>query len=64
MLTNANFWLPLSTVRGPRGVRVANDPLDGIRKEIAILKKLTHPNVVHLVEVLDDPNEDDLILGK
>lgn len=39
------------------------DPLADIRKEIAILKKLDHPNVVKLVEVLEDANEDDLILG-
>jgi [calcium/calmodulin-dependent protein kinase] kinase len=32
--------------------------LDLIRKEIAIMKKLDHPNLVSLVEVLDDPNED------
>lgn len=38
------------------------DPLADIRKEIAILKKLDHPNVVKLVEVLDDPSEDDLVL--
>ena len=45
-------------------MKQTKDPLEGIRKEIAILKKLTHPNVVHLVEVLDDPNEDELILGE
>ena len=50
-------------MRGPRGGRVTKDPLEGIRKEIAILKKLNHPNVVRLVEVLDDEEEDDLILG-
>ena len=40
------------------------DPMDDIRREIAILKKLDHPNVVKLFEVLDDPQEDDLILGR
>ncbi|XP_029302457.1 calcium/calmodulin-dependent protein kinase kinase 1b [Cottoperca gobio] len=35
-------------------------PLEKIYKEIAILKKLDHSNVVRLVEVLDDPNEDGL----
>ena len=33
-------------------------PFERIHKEIAILKKLDHENVVKLIEVLDDPNED------
>jgi calcium/calmodulin-dependent protein kinase kinase 2 len=32
--------------------------LNLIRQEIAIMKKLNHPNVVSLIEVLDDPSED------
>jgi len=48
---------------GHRGMSF-NSPLDNIGREIAILKKLDHPNVVKLIEVLDDPNEDELILGK
>lgn len=39
-------------------------PMDRVYREIAILKKLDHPNVVRLVEVLDDPNEDNLYMGK
>lgn len=39
-----------------------NDPLDLIREEIAIMKKLHHPNIVSLVEVLDDPDEDSLYM--
>ncbi|XP_066540249.1 calcium/calmodulin-dependent protein kinase kinase 1b [Hoplias malabaricus] len=35
-------------------------PLDRVYQEIAILKKLDHLNVVKLVEVLDDPDEDNL----
>ncbi|XP_042271273.1 calcium/calmodulin-dependent protein kinase kinase 1b [Thunnus maccoyii] len=35
-------------------------PLERVYKEIAILKKLYHHNVVKLVEVLDDPDEDGL----
>ncbi|XP_075892545.1 calcium/calmodulin-dependent protein kinase kinase 1b [Nelusetta ayraudi] len=35
-------------------------PLEKIYKEVAILKKLDHHNVVRLVEVLDDPAEDGL----
>lgn len=33
-----------------------------IREEIAIMKKLNHPNVVGLIEVLDDPEEDSLYM--
>ncbi|KAK2912302.1 calcium/calmodulin-dependent protein kinase kinase 1b [Channa argus] len=35
-------------------------PLERVYREIAILKKLDHHNVVKLVEVLDDPDEDGL----
>ncbi|XP_049879697.1 calcium/calmodulin-dependent protein kinase kinase 2 [Pectinophora gossypiella] len=38
------------------------DPLQRVYREIAVLKKLDHPNVVKLVEVLDDPAEDQLYL--
>ncbi|XP_026313487.1 calcium/calmodulin-dependent protein kinase kinase 1 isoform X2 [Hyposmocoma kahamanoa] len=38
------------------------DPLQRVYREIAVLKKLDHPNVVKLVEVLDDPAEDHLYL--
>ena len=37
-------------------------PLEKIYREIALLKKLDHPNVVKLIEVLDDPNEDTLYM--
>ena len=40
------------------------NPLDRVYREIAILKKLDHPNVVKLVEVLDDPARDNLYMGR
>ncbi|XP_004843893.1 calcium/calmodulin-dependent protein kinase kinase 2 isoform X3 [Heterocephalus glaber] len=53
----------------PRGTRPAlggciqpRGPIEQVYQEIAILKKLDHPNVVKLVEVLDDPNEDHLYM--
>nr|AQS60694.1 calcium/calmodulin-dependent protein kinase 2 isoform X2 [Sogatella furcifera] len=39
-----------------------SNPLDRVYREIAVLKKLDHPNIVKLVEVLDDPLEDHLYL--
>lgn len=40
----------------------AKDSLYLIREEIAIMKKLNHPNLVSLIEVLDDPEEDSLYM--
>ena len=37
-------------------------PLDKVYREIALLKKLHHPNIVKLVEVLDEPKEDILYM--
>ncbi|XP_063820494.1 calcium/calmodulin-dependent protein kinase kinase 2 isoform X2 [Pseudophryne corroboree] len=53
----------------PRGAKAATDgssqakgPIERVYQEIAILKKLDHPNIVKLVEVLDDPSEDHLYM--
>jgi [calcium/calmodulin-dependent protein kinase] kinase len=35
--------------------KVTFDPENKVRREIAILKKIRHPNVVGLLEVIDDP---------
>ncbi|KAF9178993.1 hypothetical protein BGZ51_007327 [Haplosporangium sp. Z 767] len=53
--------------RGPRGpeapgVTEASSPLDLIRGEIAILKKLNHINIVKLYEVLDVAAEDSMFM--
>lgn len=50
----------------PRIIKQAkiNNPLENVYREIAILKKLDHPNIVKLVEVLDDPAEDNLYMGE
>lgn len=34
------------------------DPLDDLKREVAILKKIHHPNIVRLFEVMDDPHHD------
>eukprot|EP00118_Oscarella_pearsei_P004204 m.17543 g.17543 ORF g.17543 m.17543 type:complete len:482 (+) comp27514_c0_seq3:132-1577(+) len=50
--------------RPMRGPAKANHqgPTQMLQREIAILKKLNHPNVVGLVEVLDDETHDELYL--
>ncbi|KNC98646.1 CAMKK/CAMKK-META protein kinase [Spizellomyces punctatus DAOM BR117] len=40
----------------------SDNPIDLVRGEIAILKKLDHENVVRLYEVLDDPQQDSLYM--
>ena len=44
-------------------IKKAENPLEKVYHEIAIMKKLDHPNVVKLVEVVDDPEEDNLYMG-
>uniref|UniRef100_A0A034WWI1 calcium/calmodulin-dependent protein kinase n=1 Tax=Bactrocera dorsalis TaxID=27457 RepID=A0A034WWI1_BACDO len=45
-----------------RGLIKPISPLERVYREIAVLKKLDHPNVVKLFEVLDDPLEDSLYM--
>ena len=40
-----------------------DDGLANIRMEIAVLKKLDHPNVIRLIEVLNDSQDDMLYMG-
>jgi [calcium/calmodulin-dependent protein kinase] kinase len=49
--------------KGATGVKKPENPLDKVYREIAILKKIDHPNVVKLVEVVDDPEEDNLFMA-
>ncbi|KAM4827231.1 calcium/calmodulin-dependent protein kinase kinase 2 isoform 2-T2 [Thomomys bottae] len=53
---------PRGTRPAPGGCVQPRGPIEQVYQEIAILKKLDHPNVVKLVEVLDDPNEDHLYM--
>ena len=39
-----------------------NPQLEKIKREIAILKKCSHPNIVGLREVIDDPSSDKIYL--
>uniref|UniRef100_A0A3Q3JIK0 non-specific serine/threonine protein kinase n=1 Tax=Monopterus albus TaxID=43700 RepID=A0A3Q3JIK0_MONAL len=54
---------PRGAKAAPEGPPQPKGPLERVYQEIAILKKLDHPNVVKLVEVLDDPSEDHLYMG-
>jgi len=50
--------------RPPRaGAGRLEGPLEKVYREIAILKKMDHPNVVKLVEVVDDPQQDNLFMA-
>ena len=45
-------------------VLIVKNAFQDVMREIAIMKKLNHPNVIKLHEVLDDPEEDKLYLSK
>lgn len=53
----------LGVGRGAAAVKSTN-PLDLVRGEMAVLKKLNHPHIVRLFEVLDDPSGDSLYMGE
>ncbi|EXJ87046.1 CAMKK/CAMKK-META protein kinase [Capronia epimyces CBS 606.96] len=55
------FNSPLHRNIGQEGGAPENS-IDLIKEEIAIMKKLNHPNLVSLIEVLDDPTEDSLYM--
>ncbi|KAI8807429.1 kinase-like domain-containing protein [Cladochytrium replicatum] len=45
-----------------RAEAVPEDPIDLVRGEIVVLKKLKHKHIVKLYEVLDDPTQDSLYM--
>jgi len=49
--------------KGAVSIKKPENPLEKVYREIAILKKIDHPNVVKLVEVVDDPEEDNLYMA-
>lgn len=48
--------------RDSRGRPIKSTDMDDLKKEVAILKKVEHPNVVRLYEVIDDVNCDKLYM--
>lgn len=55
--------LPNRKAPGGAERKQSENPLQKVYREIAIMKKLDHPNVCKLVEVLDDPEDDNLYMG-
>jgi [calcium/calmodulin-dependent protein kinase] kinase len=49
---------------GARAPTEEMKPMDLVKTEVAIMKKLNHQNLVKLYEVLDDPKGDSLYMGK
>jgi [calcium/calmodulin-dependent protein kinase] kinase len=64
LLQKAGIFGRVAPSRKSQGTSKIENPLTRVYREVAILKKLDHPNVVKLVEVLDDPTEDHLYLGE
>ena len=58
-----NKGVKLGSSPGGSSAATISHPLERVHREIAVLKKLDHPNVVKLVEVLDDKEQDNLYLG-
>ena len=48
---------------GRPGPQNMEDPMDAVRREIAIMKKLNHRNIVRLVEVLDSEESPNLFMS-
>ncbi|KAI0386217.1 Pkinase-domain-containing protein [Hypomontagnella monticulosa] len=56
------LWMAHKKQLSHHEVAESKDALYLIREEIAIMKKLNHPNLVQLIEVLDDPENDSLYM--
>lgn len=41
---------------------IVKDALQDVRREIAVMKKIRHPNLIQLIEVIDNPNSDKLFM--
>lgn len=52
----------MKTVNGFRKFRPKGITYESILREIAILKKLRHPNIVRVIEVIDDPTADKMYI--
>ena len=63
-ITENDHYTVVAGRAAPNRIKSSVNPLDRVYREIAILKKLHHPNIVKLFEVLDDPVEDHLYLGE
>jgi [calcium/calmodulin-dependent protein kinase] kinase len=63
VITKSNLK-PMKKFHGPRSRQACEpvDEVDAVKQELAILKKLNHPNIVRLFEVIDDPQEDKIYL--
>lgn len=61
-LTSGNIGLSTALHRHGSVESAQNNAFELIQEEIAIMKKINHPNVVSLIEVLDDPAEDSLYM--
>lgn len=46
------------------GAPVVSSTMNNIRKEIAIMKRCRHMNLVRLVEVIDDPRAEKIYMGE
>ena len=48
--------------QGQDGAPIMSSTMNNIRKEIAIMKKCRHMNLVRLVEVIDDPQTEKIYM--